>query len=124
MQSLFSRKSFDFIARVFLSVVFINAIPFKVTNFSYVVEVITEKGIPAFLAPIFLVSAIGLLAIGSGMLIFSRNQRFGALLLIAFLVPATIIFHIWPFQLKAVLMNISLIGGLALSATRKKTFEE
>ena len=34
--------------------------------------------------------------------------------LIVFIVPTTFIFHFSPFQVKAVLMNMGLIGGLIL----------
>tara|TARA_Y100001968_G_C19212604_1_gene645538 strand:+ start:381 stop:602 length:222 start_codon:yes stop_codon:yes gene_type:complete len=40
--------------------------------------------------------------------------KLGAYLLIIFIVPATFIFDFSPFQIKAVLMNAGLIGGLLL----------
>ncbi|HGY5535108.1 MAG TPA: DoxX family protein [Prochlorococcus sp.] len=118
MRQLLGRKSIDFIARVCLSAVFIVAIPPKIINFSSGVDAIARRGIPQPLALFLLVAAIACLVVGSALLIFGKNQILGASLLLIFIVPTTIIFHLFPFQAKAVFMNLGLIGGLILALTR------
>tara|TARA_B100000161_G_scaffold222101_1_gene167484 strand:- start:133 stop:312 length:180 start_codon:yes stop_codon:yes gene_type:complete len=55
---------------------------------------------------------------GSGFFIFGENQKIGSVFLLLFLIPTTIIFHVFPFNQKAVLMNLGLIGGLIITAIR------
>ena len=59
--------------------------------------------------------AIILLISGSVLLIFSERTKLACSLLLIFLVPTTIIFHLVPFQLVAVARNLSLIGGLLIA---------
>ena len=116
-------KSVDFLGRLCLSAVFVVAVPSKIIKFSSVVSSISEKGIPEPLAPFLLLAAIACLIVGSVLLIFGKNQKLGASLLLIFLVPTTIIFHAFPFQPKALFMNLGLIGGLSLTLTRPKYIE-
>ena len=60
-------------------------------------------------------SIIGLI-FGSGLFIFGENQKIGSVFLLLFLIPTTIIFDLFPFHQRAVLMNIGLIGGLIIAA--------
>ena len=62
-----------------------------------------------------LVAAIILLISGSILLIFSERTKLACTLLLIFLVPTTIIFHLVPFQLLAVARNLSLVGGLLIA---------
>ena len=110
----------DFIARVAISSIFISAIPGKITGFSKTVEYITSKGIPDPIASILLVGAIICLILGSGFFIFGEDQKIGAIFLLLFLIPTTIIFHIFPFHQRAVFMNLGLIGGLLITALREQ----
>ncbi len=116
-------KSADFLGRLCLSAVFVVAVPSKIAKFSSVVSSISEKGIPEALAPFLLVAAIACLIVGSVLLIFGKNQKLGASLLLIFLVPTTLIFHAFPFQPKALFMNLGLIGGLTLALTRPQYIE-
>ncbi|KGG11885.1 MULTISPECIES: DoxX family protein [Prochlorococcus] len=118
MNKLISRKNFDFLGRVLLSAVFVNAVPIKITRFAYVSELIVDRGVPELLAPVLLVASIFCLAIGSLALVFYKNHTVGAALLLTFLVPTTLLFHLDPLQLKQVLMNLGLIGGLLIIITR------
>jgi len=61
-----------------------------------------------------LILAIICLIFGSILFIAGFKQKLGAYLLLVFIVPTTFIFHFSPFQVKAVLMNSALIGGLLL----------
>ena len=122
--SIFKNKGiktfFDFFARVAISSIFISAIPGKITGFAKTVEYISSKGIPDPIAPILLVGAIICLTLGSGFFIFGGNQKIGSTFLLLFLIPTTIIFHMYPFHQRSVLMNLGLIGGLLITALREQ----
>ena len=110
----------DFLARVAISAIFISAVPGKIVGFGRTVEYITSKGIPDPIASILLVGAIICLTLGSGFFIFGGNQRIGSAFLLLFLIPTTLIFHVFPFHQRAVFMNLGLIGGLVISALREE----
>jgi len=117
-----SIKSFlDFFSRVAISAIFISAIPGKINDFERTVDYISSKGIPDPISSILLVGAIICLILGSGFFIFGENQKIGSFFLLLFLIPTTIIFHLFPFHKSAVLMNLGLIGGLIITALRKPT---
>ena len=113
-------KSFlDFFSRVAISAIFISAIPSKISGFERTVEYISSKGIPDPISSVLLVGAIICLTLGSGFFIFGENQKIGSIFLLLFLIPTTLIFHIFPFHQRAVLMNLGLIGGLIITAIRE-----
>ena len=113
-------KSFvDFFSRLAISAIFISAIPSKINGFERTVEYISSKSIPDPIASVLLVGAIICLILGSGFFIFGRNQKLGAIFLSLFLIPTTIIFHMFPFHERAVLMNLGLLGGLIITALRE-----
>ena len=115
-----SFKSFlDFFSRVSISAIFISAIPGKIKDFERTVEFISSKGIPEPISSILLVGAIICLIVGSGFFIFGENQKIGSVFLLLFLIPTTIIFHVFPFHQRAVLINLGLIGGIIISALRE-----
>ena len=121
--SIFKNKGiktfFDFFARVAISSIFISALPGKIIGFEKTVEYVSSKGIPDPIASILLVGAIICLTLGSGFFIFGGNQKIGSAFLLLFLIPTTIIFHVFPFHQRAVLMNLGLIGGLLITALRE-----
>ncbi len=110
---------FDFFSRVLISTIFITAIPRKIFGFEKTVEYISSKGIPEPISSILLVGAIICLILGSGFFIFGVNQKIGSVFLLLFLIPTTLIFHVFPFHQRAVLMNLGLIGGIIISALRE-----
>ena len=113
-------KSFlDFFSRVAITTIFISAIPGKINDFERNVEYISSKGIPDPIASVLLVGAIICLILGSGFFIFGENQKLGSVFLLLFLIPTTIIFHLFPFHQRAVFMNLGLIGGLIIAALRE-----
>ena len=120
IRNKFTKKFLDFIARVAISSIFISAIPGKITGFSKTVEYISSKGIPDPIASILLVGAIICLLLGSGYFIFGEDQKIGAIFLLLFLIPTTIIFHAFRFHQRAVFMNLGLIGGLLITALREQ----
>ena len=107
-------KTRNLIGRILISAIFIYAIPNKILNFEKTIEVISNQNIPPSLAPFLLVLAIICLIFGSILFISGFKQKLGAYLLLLFIVPTTFIFHFSPFQIKAVLINAGLIGGLML----------
>ena len=111
----------NLIGRILISAIFIYAIPGKILNFGRTVEVISDKNIPSTLAPFLLLFAIIFLILGSILFISGFKQRLGAYLLLTFIIPTTFIFHFTPFQIKAVLMNAGLIGGLILGLNNVKS---
>jgi len=112
------KSCLDFISRVSISAIFISAIPSKINSFERTVEFISSKGIPEPISSILLVGAIICLILGSGFFIFGENQKIGSVFLLLFLIPTTIIFHLFPFHQRAVLINLGLAGGLIIAAIR------
>tara|TARA_R110001606_G_scaffold156664_1_gene299465 strand:- start:218 stop:637 length:420 start_codon:yes stop_codon:yes gene_type:complete len=107
------------LAAIFLVSPLVNLIP----RFGDVVASMRVAGVPA--APVALLLAIAMLLTGSLSLIAGYRARTGALLLVAFLVPATLFFHApWRAadaaqaseQAIHFLKNIGLAGALLLIA--------
>ena len=107
--------SLNFLGRLFLSAIFINAIPSKILDFGGKTKYIAAQGFPELLSAILLISAIIVLVVGSILLIFTKEIKLGSSLLLIFLIPTTVIFHIVTFEPFHLIMNISLIGGLLLA---------
>ena len=107
--------SLDFLAKILLSAIFVNAIPSKIANFGSQAQYITSRGVPEPLSNLLLIAATALLITGSILLIFSNKTKLACSLLLIFLVPTTIIFHLVPLQLMAISRNLSLIGGLLIA---------
>ena len=119
-----SRKTFDFIGRLLLATTFAVAIPPKIFKFPLFVNSISNQGIPKPLSVVLLIGAILCLIAGVGFLLFSKEDKLGALLLLIFILPTTIIMHLFPFQSIAVFMNLGLIGGLVITLTRTPYLDE
>ena len=113
--NLKSFYSLNFLGRLLLSAIFVNAIPGKITNFSTQTDYIVSKGFPDSIAAVLLTIAILVLISGSILLIFTNKIKFACSLLLIFLIPTTIIFHFSPFDIFPVVRNMSLIGGLLLA---------
>tara|TARA_Y100001968_G_C19296952_1_gene687093 strand:- start:350 stop:709 length:360 start_codon:yes stop_codon:yes gene_type:complete len=112
--------SLHFLGKLFLSAIFINAIPGKITNFTAQTQYITNRGFPEPLSIVMMVIAIALLLSGSVLLICTERIKLACSLLLIFLVPATIIFHLVPFQFAALARNLSVIGGLLVAIEKSK----
>ena len=110
-------KLFDFLGRAFIAFLFAQAVPGKVAGFPSTVEFIVSRGIPEPLAAFLLGAAIMVLIAGSISFVFAPNTRFGASLLLLFLVPTTLIFHTFPVD-AGLVRNLALIGALVLAITR------
>lgn len=110
-----------FVGRLFLASTFAIAVPPKIVKFPYVLNSIVDRGIPENYATLLLVSAICILVIGSVSVILIQESIIGPLLLLVFLVPTTIIFHLKPFQSQPFFMNMGLIGGLLLALANSRS---
>ena len=110
---------FDFLGRVLMAVLFVSALPGKLTDFAGTVSFIASKGIPVPLASFLLTAAIVVLIAGSILFMVGGNTILGASLLLVFLVPTTLIFHTFPMD-DGFFMNIALIGALILGITRSR----
>jgi putative oxidoreductase len=109
------------IARVLLCLVFIHAVIGKLTGFAGVAGMMSDRGLP--FAPALLVAAMALMAVGSVLVISGIRARLGAILLLLFLVPTTLIFHndVADAQQRIQLFkNLSIIGGLLLVTDRSE----
>ena len=112
--------SLNFLGRLLLSAIFINAIPGKITNFNAQAEFITNRGFPEPVSIVMMVGAISLLFCGAVLLICTERTKLACSLLLLFIIPATIIFHLVPFQLVPVARNLSVIGGLLVAMEKSK----
>ena len=124
MKNIFFRNKgiksvLDFLSRLAISAIFISAIPGKINGFNKTVEYISSKGIPDPISSILLVGAIICLILGSGFFIFGENQKLASVFLLLFLIPTTIIIHVFPFHQRAVFINLGLIGGLVITVLRE-----
>ena len=105
------------IARVLLCQIFIHAVIAKLTGFAGEASAISARGLP--LAPVLLVAAIAVMAVGSALVISGRKARLGAILLLVFAVPTTLLNHgDWSNTQERIqlLKNLAIIGGLLLVA--------
>ena len=111
----------DGIARVLLCLVFVHAVIGKLTGFTGVAGMMASRGLP--FAPLLLVAAMALMAVGSALVISGFRVRLGAILLLLFLVPTTLIFHnevADPQQRIQLFKNLSIMGGLLLLVDRHR----
>jgi len=108
------------IGRVLLSTIFIMAAAGnKIPHFNRVAEAMAKAGIPAPL--LMLVGAIVFLLVGGASVVLGLYARFGALLLLVFLVLATYYFHgFWRLedaqeqqtQTIQFMKNLSMMGAM------------
>jgi len=99
-------------ARICLALIFLNAGVNHLLGFSGFVSTIASKGLP--LPQVLAIGAIAFLLLGAVSLILGYKSQIGALLLILFLIPTTLIFHPFLSDLSGFLKNLALIGGLLM----------
>ena len=109
------------IGRVFLSLIFIMSGFGKIFDWSGTSGYMASHGMP--MVPLFLVGAIVLLLTGGFSVLLGYKAKWGAVLLIIFLIPTTFIFHaFWgisdpmmhKMQMISFMKNFSILGGLLL----------
>lgn len=99
-------------ARICLALIFLNSGVNHLIGFSGFVGTIASKGLP--LAGLLAVGTIVFQILGSIALMVGYKAKIGALLLILFLIPATLAFHPPTSDLTGFLKNLALIGGLLM----------
>ncbi len=100
--------------RILVVLIFLQSGILKVDNFQGTAQYMAKYGIEPY-TNFFLVGAIFCELVGSITLVLGYYARFGALVLLVFLVPTTVIFHSnfgdqiqWIMFMK----NVSMFGGL------------
>ena len=102
-------------ARICLCSIFIKAGIGKILGYSSTVEMMANKGLP--IPDILLLFTIAFQLLGGLSLLLGYKVKVGSILLILFLIPATLVFHnplVDPNEINSFLKNISLIGGLLM----------
>jgi putative oxidoreductase len=110
------------LGRILIGQIFLLAGIHKMMDWQGMAAYMTSKGMP--LVPFFLTGAMLVETLGGLSVIFGIQARIGALLLMAFLVPATLIFHdFWTLEdpqrsLQMIMFqkNLAIMGGLILLA--------
>jgi putative oxidoreductase len=100
------------IGRILLVLIFLNSGIGKIGNFEGTAKYMASHGM--LYANYFLVGAIFFELVGSLTVILGYFTRFGALLLLIFLIPTTLIFHtnfVDPMQKIHFMKNVSMFGG-------------
>ena len=106
------------IGRILMALIFLKSGFGKVANFAATAGYMASEGMP--MAEALLVGAIVFELAGALMLVIGWKMRWGALLLVVFMIPTTLIFHnFWAVdaaqyqnQLNHFMKNVAMIGGL------------
>ena len=102
-------------ARICLSLIFLKAGISHILGFGDTVAMMSEQGLP--LANVLLAGTVVFQLLGAISLLFGFKTKIGSILLIIFLIPASLVFHnpiADPTQINDFLKNIGLIGGLLM----------
>jgi len=102
-------------ARIFLSAIFMWSGINKIINPISTQENMSAHGMPLTL--IFLIGAIALEVLGGLSILLGIKTRWGAAMLIIFLVPATLIFHhdlSTELEQAMFFKNLAMLGGLLM----------
>ncbi len=102
-------------ARICLCIIFINSGIGKIFGFASTAEMMANQGLP--IANVLLIFTIAFQLFGGFSLLLGYKVKIGSILLILFLIPATVVFHnpiANPDEINSFLKNIGLIGGLLM----------
>lgn len=102
-------------ARIFISAIFIWSGINKILSPVATQENMSAHGMPLTL--VFLVAAIALEILGGLSVLLGIKTRWGAAMLITFLIPATLIFHTdfsTEIEQAMFLKNLAMLGGLLM----------
>lgn len=102
-------------ARICLCLIFFKAGISHILGYGGTVEMMASKGLP--LPAVLLIFTIAFQLLGGLSLLLGYKVQIGSLLLIIFLIPATLAFHnplIDASEINNFLKNIGLIGGLLM----------
>ena len=109
------------LGRILLSSIFLMSAIHKMTDWAGTEKLMADKGMT--MVPFFLAGAFTLELVGSLSLLLGYKARWGALLLILFLIPVTVVMHdFWHYQGKMqqdqmmnFIKNVAILGGLFLA---------
>lgn len=111
------KRYIPLIGRSLLALIFLMSGLQKIGNFAGTQEYMASYGMP--LTALFLVGAIVFEVFGAASIIAGYKAKLGAVALIIFLIPATLIFHTDfgdRIQMIMFLKNVSIMGGLLVIA--------
>ena len=100
------------IGRILLALIFLKSGIGKIGNFAGTAQYMASQGMPC---PLSFLSAIFFELVSSITIILGYFARFGAVLILIFLIPTTLIFHtifVDPMQKINFMKNVSMFGGL------------
>lgn len=100
------------LGRILLAAIFLWSAIGNIRSFETVSKAMSGKGIP--IPSLFLLGTIVFLLLGSIALILGIKARWGAVLLILFLIPYTAIYHRPDGDLGNFLVCLALIGSLCM----------
>ncbi|MEL6909980.1 MAG: DoxX family protein [Cyanobacteria bacterium J06631_6] len=103
-------------ARICLCIIFINSGIGKIFGFTDTASMMAGQGLP--IPQVLLIFTIAFQLLGGLSLLLGYKVKIGSILLILFLIPATLVFHnpiANPDELNSFLKNIGLIGGLLMT---------
>ena len=107
------KKYLPLLARIFLSLIFLKSGIEKIIASDATQQYMQSKGV----SPLLLIPTIVVLLLGSLSILLGYRSRIGALMLVGFLIPATLIFHTdfsQSLQEIQFFKNLGLIGGLLM----------
>ena len=99
-------------ARVCLCLIFLKAGISHILDYSSTVEMMAGQGLP--IPDVLLIFTIAFQILGGLSLLLGYKVAIGSILLILFLIPATLVFHNPASDINGFLKNIGLIGGLLM----------
>ncbi len=112
------QKFIPLFGRILLSTIFLMSGLGKITDFANTQQFMAAYGMP--MTAFFIVCAI-ILEVGGGLsVLLGYKARWGALALVIFLIPATLIFHTKfsdQVQMIMFMKNMAILGGLLLVAS-------
>ena len=112
------RRFLPVMGRILMSLIFLMSGVHKIMDWGGTADYIAAEGIP--LPSVFLAGAVVFELVGGVSVLAGLKTRVGALLLVIFLIPTTLIFHdFWSYegmeqemQMANFLKNLSIMGGL------------
>ncbi len=102
-------------ARICLCLIFFKAGISHLTGFSELIQIISSQALP--LASLLAAGTVLFQLLGAVSLLIGYQTKIGSILLILFLIPASLLFHnpiADPSQINDFLKNVGLIGGLLM----------
>lgn len=110
------KQTVPLIARILLSAIFLSSLMGKLADFEGTAAYMRHMGMTVA-TEFFLGGAILLLAAGGMSILLGYRAKAGALLLMLFLIPATLVFHTDfgdRIQMIMFLKNLAIMGGLLM----------